>query len=386
MELTPKQQTVELLRTSKRILLLTRPQPNGDAIGSMCALALTLMKLGKDVVLVCPDPVPTSLQFLPATAGIKQEVTDAVELVITVGSSHLVEKVTYRRGDDGSLQIALTPKQDPIPKDAVSVSEGKPSFDAVIVLDTTDLELLSRLYDQHARLFLETPVVNIDHQPGNDYFGKINWVDLSASATSEILVSLIEALSSGGEPLFDPEIATCLLAGILADTNSFQAESTTPKSLTVAAQMIALGASKDDVVKHLFKTRAYSTLKVWGHILSNLVSEESAHLVWAEVPRILLDETAATVHDIPQVMDEFLKNAPGPELAAVFVEHDEGVTAFVRALKPKVDVRALAEELHAQSSGPTISIHQKDRPLSDLSDTTLALIRAFQAKSVPKPN
>jgi phosphoesterase RecJ-like protein len=381
MELTPKQQTVELLRASKRILLLTRPQPNGDAIGSVCALALTLMKRGKEVALVCPDPVPKALQFLPATSGIKQEIPGSVELVITVSPNHKVEKVAYRRRDDGALEVVLTPKGDPIPKDALEILEGKPSFDAVVVLDTTDLEFLSRIFNTDAKIFLETPVINIDHQPGNDYFGKINWVDLSATSTSEMLVSLIEALAED-EPLFDKDIATCLLAGILSDTNSFQSESTTPKSLTVAAQMIALGASKDDIVKYLFKTRSYSTLKVWGHILSNLVEEKEARLIWAEVPTSTLEETEAEVSDIPQVLDEFLKNAPETELAVVFVAHDEGVTTYVRALKPQVDTRALALQLKAQSSGPTISLNVADRALSDVKDATLAEIRAFQAKAL----
>ena len=75
---------------------------------------------------------------------------------------------------------------------------------------------------------------------------------MTAASTAEILVGIIEAL---GQNLLDDDVATCLLTGMIADTGSFQHPNTTPKALTVAAQMVGFGARQQEIIKHLFKTK-----------------------------------------------------------------------------------------------------------------------------------
>jgi len=50
-----------------KILIASHENPDGDTIGSACALYLFLKKLGKDVKLGCRDDIPYFLDFLPAS-------------------------------------------------------------------------------------------------------------------------------------------------------------------------------------------------------------------------------------------------------------------------------------------------------------------------------
>ena len=387
MELTPKQQTIELIRKAERVLLIARPSVDGDALGSLAGLGLVLAKLGKEVALVSPDPVPGNLLFLPKVQEVKREFAGTRDLRIAIDlSKGSVEKLSYRRDPDRrTLEILVTPKTGVIPLDAVELAHSGFRFDLVIILDTPDLEQLGSIYDEHTQLFFETPIVNIDHHASNDYFGKVNWVDLTATSTAEILVSLIESFSTG-QPLWDAEIATALLTGLIWDTQSFQSETTSPKSLTVAAQLIALGARQQEIVKSLFKTRPLSTLKLWGMILASLQVDETHRFVWAQVTKEELEQAGAKSQEVGGLMDEFVRNAPGQDLAVILIEERvDKVVVLLHGLAKHMNVAELAKTLGG-GGGSVRSIVTVDGPLPKAREKILDAIRAFQRTGVATGN
>ncbi|TSC95692.1 MAG: phosphoesterase RecJ domain-containing protein, partial [Candidatus Berkelbacteria bacterium Licking1014_2] len=168
-------------------------------------------------------------------------------------------------------------------------------------------------------LFYETPVINIDHHSANDYFGKVNWVDLTATSTAEILVSLLESLSRETN-ILDEDIATCLLAGIVVDTNSFQSISTTPKSLTVAAQLVAAGGRQQQIIDCLYRTKPLSALKLWGRILSNIQEEKDHRFIWSFTTLADLQATGAKETEINQVVQELMQSAPDIDFVLLLSE------------------------------------------------------------------
>ncbi|HLC44069.1 MAG TPA: DHHA1 domain-containing protein, partial [Patescibacteria group bacterium] len=191
-------------------------------------------------------------------------------------------------------------------------------------------------------VFYEVPVVNIDHHAGNDQFGKINWVDITATSTSEILVSVLEALT--GDPKFiDEDIATALLTGIITDTNSFQNNNTTPKSLTVAAQLVAFGGRQQDIIKYIYKTKPLSTLRLWGRALSNLRDERADRFVWTQLYKKDYLEVGAAETESSGVIDELLKTAAGVDFALLLSEKNGEVHGSLRATNKNVDVSAIAK-------------------------------------------
>jgi len=326
MELTPKQQLIDLINKATNPLILTHQRPDGDALGSMIALFLTLRKMGKQVSAVCVDPVPQVFRFLPAVSYIQKEFTGTRDFIITLDASEVMPDKIFYKVEDNKLNIVVTPKA------------GQFKFDLIIVLDSTDPQRLGISFESNPDLFYETLVINIDHHAGNDYFGKVNMVDLTATSTSEILVSIIEALGQK----FDEDISTALLTGITTDTNSFQNANTTPKSLTIAAQLVAAGGRQQEIIKNIYKTRSLSTLKLWGLALSKMKLEESGKFLWSALTKGDFQSVDAEEDESAGVVDELLKTASGVDFALLLVERANGVHGSLRNVAKGVDVSAIA--------------------------------------------
>lgn len=343
MELTPKQQTTELLKTAQKILILSHTNPDGDALGSMLALALVLKKIGKEVTAVCAEVLPENMQFLPSKDILSPDFSGTKDFIIAVNTSKVkVDKLGYKNlPQENKLNIIITPLSGTFKPEDVTFSFGNYKFDLIIVLDSPDLERLGQVYDTNSELFYETPVINIDHHAGNDYFGKVNWVDLTATSTAEILVALIESLARE-KPLIDTDVATALLTGIIVDTGSFQNANTTPKSFTVAAQLVAAGARQQEIIKWLFKTKTLSTLKLWGRILANVQDEKPYRFIWSRIARADFAEAQADDSATSGVIDELLKTAPGIDFALLLSEKADGLHGSLRAATAGVDVASIA--------------------------------------------
>jgi phosphoesterase RecJ-like protein len=211
------------------------------------------------------------------------------------------------------------------------------------------------LTDDNPNLLYEVPVVNIDHHPGNTNFGKVNIVDLTASATAEIMVSLIETIGKDMPGIIDADIATCLLTGLIYDTSSFQNSNTTPKSLTVAAQLIAAGAHQQEIIKNLFKTRRLSTLRLWGRALSYIKEDTQLRFAWSSLTKADFTAAQASPDEASGVIDELMKSADGMDFVLLLSERGGDLHGSFRSVNPTVDVARLARLLggggHAQAAG-----------------------------------
>jgi len=352
-ELSPKQQIVEAIKSSENILLLTHKSPDGDAVGSLVACALALTKLGKRATAVCADKISAVFSYLP-TDKISSELSGRRDFVISLDVSKIqAEKFLYKV-QDGRINFIVSPKTGEYTQEMVSFPGGKFKFDLILVLDCPDVERLGEPYTQNSDLFYETPIINIDHHAGNDHFGKINLVDLTATSTCEILVSIFEALSKDTS-LLTEEVATALLTGIITDTNSFQNQNTTPKSLTVAAQLVAANADQQEIIKRIYKTRTLSTLRLWGKVLSNIRDEMNYRFVWSEIKRADFVVTQSTPTDADGVIDELLKTATGVDFVLLLTEKEDGVHGSLRSVAKGVDVSNIAKLFagggHAMAAG-----------------------------------
>jgi bifunctional oligoribonuclease and PAP phosphatase NrnA len=320
MEQTPKQQAVSLINRAQRVLVVPG-RPDGDSIGAGLGMFLILKKLNKDVHIAVMDPVSASYRFLPAIENIEVELEGARDLVITLANPRTEpDKLSYSF-QDGKLSITVTPKVGAYdPADAV-FTKGEAKYDLVITLDAPDLSQLGTIAVEHPALFSDTPVLNIDHHASNNYFGAVNLVDLTATSASEVLVGLAEALNVE----LDSDIATALLTGIVSDTGSFQHSNTTPKSLTVAAQLVAVGAKQQEIIKHLFKTKPFATLKLWGQVLSNLQFEPELKLVWAGVSLADIQATGSDNDGLTGLIDELMTSVPGADIVLLLSEREPRV-------------------------------------------------------------
>jgi len=350
-ESSPKQTAIELIRNSKTFLIITHERPDGDAIGSCLALKRTLEKMGKKADVIIPDETAIGYDFLSGIDKVIRDIKLNRNLVVNIKK---VGRVAYNKKEDGSVDLIITPSEgQELDKADVGIELGKSSYDVLVILDTADLVRVNAVYEENKEILSHTKTINIDHHPTNNVFGSINIVDPTATSTCEIVFSLIEALD---KDLIDTEIATALLTGIISDTNRFQNANTTPKSLTIAAQLIASGANRNDIVKNMFRTKSVSTLKLWGKILSN-IKEDSAHkIVWSTISEKEREEVGADQTQTEGIIDELLSSAPGANVVLLLSEKAPGlVTGSMRTLSDNVELDKLAISLggggHKKAAG-----------------------------------
>jgi phosphoesterase RecJ-like protein len=237
---------VGLVRAAGAILLCTHQKPDGDAIGSLLGLGTALEDAGKRVTLACADAPQNALAQLPGAEQIVSELSGA-----------------YSAADD------VLP------------------WDLIICLDASDPTRLGALYERHRDLFDRLPIVDLDHHVTNSRFGAANLVDPSAAAAAEVVTHFLQRLSIAPSE----RAATCLLAGILTDSLSFQTESTSARTLRTAAVLLEAGAPLSRLAHLLFRQRPLGSALVWSKALGTLRFAAGGRIAWIEVPREMVESS-----------------------------------------------------------------------------------------------
>lgn len=377
-----RKQIVEIIKRSDRILVMPSAPPDGDSLGSALALYLVLKKLGKEVTVCMAEPVPDAFQFLPTTKVISNEFSAARDFIVTLDCKKAKLKSLHSKLEQDKVNIIVTAKSGNFSAEDVSFIHGPSKYDIIITVDTGDLEQLGRFYEDNTDLFTKLPLINIDHHASNSHFGRINYVDVMASATTEIIIPLIQDLEhESGVKLMDEDVATLLLAGIITDTGSFQNANTTPRSFASSAQLIKYGARQQEIIQHVFKTKHLSTLRLWGRILSNIRVDQKHHFVWSTISKKDFNDTSSKQDETGGIIDELMTNAPGTEIVVLLKERPDGViSGSVRTTSDAIDASEIAAMFggggHVRAAGFKI-------PSADLTGTerhVVEKVKEFQKK------
>ncbi len=380
MPLTTDGQIINLINKSERILLLPSSPPDGDSLGSALSLYLVLKKLGKEVTVVCADPIPEALKFLPNINAISKEFGGAKDFVVTLDCKEAeVDTMKYEVEQD-KVNIIITPKKGHFSEKDVSIQYGDAKYDLIITVDTGDLQQLGHIYSDNPEMFYSIPVINIDHHASNSEFGKINMVDITASSTTEILVPLLERMEQeSGEKLINPEVATLLLAGIITDTGSFQHSNTTPRAFAVAAHLLDYGARQQEIIKYIYRTKSLSMLRLWGKVLSKIKYDEQHGLVWSSITQEDLQETGGTADESAGIIDELLSNAPGAKVVLLLKEKKPGlVSVSVRTPNKGANANDIAQMFGGGGHPKAAGFRVKDMEFGQAEALVIQKIKEFQ--------
>jgi len=329
MALSNLQQTLELIKQNKTILLTFKQDWTGDALSGALALAEVLNKLGKQVEIVCADfQISTNLSFLPA-AVIKKNITSLQKFIISIDTSATKIGEFNYDSEENKLNIYLTPESGAFNPQDVTTATANYKYDLVIIVDSPDLESLGEVYEQHADFFYNTPKINLDNSNKNEYFGNVNLVNLAAAASCEIIYELIKAIN---ENLIDENIATYLLTGIISATKNFKVAGVTPRTLNLASWLIARGARREQIIQNLYQNRYLSTLKLWGRVLSRLNNDLDDKLVWSVLSRQDFLETSTAPEELVEVIDELIVSMPKTEIIALIYEDKKNGLNEIKAI------------------------------------------------------
>ena len=339
MGLSPKEQIIDQITKSETILLCVSKNPNGDALGAALGFYLALKKLGKKTDVVSPTAVLEKYSFLPSSNLITHKLEGARDYIFTVNiEKDKLQQLRYEV-QDNKLKIFITAKSGDLDEKNAALESSKFKYDLIIILGTSDLEDLGNVYDDNPELFYEAPVINIDNNPSNEYFGKINLVDVTISSTSEIVYNLISDID---EKLFDEQIATNLLTGIVSKTNSFQNKNTTPKAFLAAASLITKGANKEDVIRYLYKTKSISVIKLMGTIMSTLKYNSQYKLGWSVIDKSDFERTNTTSENLSLVVSELANSSPEFDMMLLLYKNNGKVNGIIN-FSEKLEVSDLAK-------------------------------------------
>lgn len=300
-------EAVAAINAAEQPVLACHLGPDGDALGSMVALALGLATRGRKVTASWSEPFGVPRQY------------------------------DWLSGLD-----LLSPPSD-VPAEP----------DVMITFDAGSLERLGTL-EPNARAAKKLIVV--DHHRSNDNFGHINLVDPEAAA-SAVLVH--ELLGRMGIPL-DREIAQNLYVGLVTDTGRFQYSNTTPRVMTIASDLLAHGIEHDRIARIIYDTHPLGYLRLLSVALSRIEmisgpSKETS-MVWTWIDNDDL-KTAGIGMDDTEALIDVVRVAEEAEVACVLKETADGRFKVSMRAKGATDIGAICEALggggHALAAGFT---------------------------------
>jgi bifunctional oligoribonuclease and PAP phosphatase NrnA len=189
-------------------------------------------------------------------------------------------------------------------------------------------------------------------------------------------------MSALGIPLAaaDGAIAAALMAGVVIDTANFQHPNTTPRTLRVAAELVAAGAPLADTERLLYRTKPNRQLKLFGVVLGRLTEELDGRLVWSALYEADYAATGATVADAEGLSD-LLSQSASAALMVLFRQNGERTKISVRTREGGEDATILTAQFggggHARAAGATLEL-----PIDDAIRTVLDAARRMLVTNV----
>jgi len=342
-------QAVSLIQKAKTVLVIFKNDFLGDSLAAALALAKNLQTEGKKTKVLSGEGVDEKYNFLPffseAAADLASE-EGILTIKIQDGKNKLGEFWYEQIGND--VEVYLSPKAgQAFKKNEVSVGFRGEKWDLLITVGVPALNSLGSIFTTHTDIFFNTPIVNLDISAANEGFGAVNVVDLVATSNAEIVYSLLEVLY--GQKMA-PDIATLLLAGLIAKTDSFQSVRTTPRSLFVAARLCEAGARQQDIIKNLYKTKTLGLLKLWGRALARLSVASDYNLVSASVSAGDILEAGADSRDIASVAQELFITLSDARTVLFLAEVQSGQIHGYLYVKPPLNFDDLLLDLKAKKN------------------------------------
>ena len=309
-----------LERAPGRALMLGHVHPDADVLGTLLALGEALETRGWSVVAGGPHAAPGALDFLPG-----------------------VKRYEVLAGLDGR-------------------------FDVVVLTDCPNPDRTEGLID--AARAASSAVLNIDHHPDNRRYGTVNWIDVGAAATGEMLYRLLVALRV---PL-TPSVASNLFTAIHTDTGSFRYSNVTPETFRIAAALTEAGADPAAVSSALYERRAPDALRHLGAALSRVRVSDDGRIAWLALPAGLVPERFIESEELVN----YPRSIASVKVGCLLRELADGRVKVSLRAKGEVDVNRVAAKFggggHANAAGCTIA-----GTLDGVTEQVLEAVRAAVA-------
>lgn len=242
-----KQLIVEKVRQATNIMVTVGANPSIDSLAAALALSLMLNKLDKHATAVFSGEVPSVMSFLEPNKTFESSVDSLRDFIISLDKEK-ADRLRYKVEQD-VVRIFITPYKTTLSEKDLQFSQGDFNVEMIICLGVEKRDDLDKAIIAHGRILHDATVITINANSQQSSLGALDWHDQNASSLCEMLFSMSESFQKPG--LIDAQIANALLTGIVAATERFSNQHTTPKVMTMAAQMMAAGANQQLVANNL---------------------------------------------------------------------------------------------------------------------------------------
>ena len=308
---------LDAFRASPRFILTSHSRPDGDAIGSVLALAEILDQMGRQTDVVFADPIPLVYHTLPNVGRI-HHTPSAADI-----ADHSIPAILLEC--DGIARTGLLGLED-------------------------------------------RPLINIDHHASGRHFASVNWIDEHACAVA----AMVYRIAVAAKVEITSSMATCLYTAILSDTGGFTYSGTNAETFALVHDLATRGANPSQIARDIYFSNSASKIRLLGAALSNFQCD--GNVAWTWVTSKDMDLAGAEAEDCEGVVN-YLISIAGVE-SAVFLREVPDINQFRLSIrsKGKLDVARIAESFggggHRSASGCTLG-----GPLDEATERILSQLR-----------
>ena len=265
----------ELLMQRDNITLLCHRRPDGDTVGSAFALYYALKTLGKEVRVLCADPLPKLYDYL--YPGYKP-------------GRILYEPVEY-----------------------------------VVAVDVATAGMLGSLEERYGTMV----DLCIDHHPSNSDYAAQTCLWSEAGACAEPVAAIIKAI---GLPV-SGRIAECIYTGLATDTGGFRYSNTSAGSMRLAAEIMESGVDTALLNTRIFESESKAKVLAEAAMMSALQFYADDRIAVMPVTLAVRAATGVTGEELEDVAG-IPRKIEGVLLGITIKEHEEECHISLRSKEP----------------------------------------------------
>lgn len=306
-------------KEAKRVLIFSHVNPDGDTLGTMCAMYSALKdNFNLEADMVYNGIVPEIYKFLPY------------------------------------IELAKKPSQ-----------LGETVYDIAIAVD---IAAKDRMGDSLPYFEKAKHTVNFDHHKTNTNFAATNFVQAEGACAGEVLLEFLE--SSGLK--ISKDTAYGLYTALLTDTGGFRYENTKAETLKKASRLIEYGAEPAAISRFCYESKPRNMVLLHANCMINAKFYDDNKIAGVCITNKDMEKFNAK-NDYTEGIVEELRRIDTTQVSFVLKEVDENTTkASLRSKNTDVSIvaQAFGGGGHTFAAGCTIR-----KPLQIANDKILDEIR-----------
>lgn len=297
------------LLASRRAVLTTHLNADGDGAGSEAALVSWLRANGTEAWIINPTAFPDMFRFL----------VEDENWIVPAGSGRA-------RGLCDSADLA-------------------------VVLDTGEVARIGRVQE----MIRDLPTLVIDHHPhGDNAIGGRSLRDPTACAAGELVFDVVHAANGP----WTSQILQGVYVAILTDTGGFRFDNSTAGCHRIISEVIARGAEPEALFERVYGSSSLRKYQLLEHALRTLEHDREAGISWMTIPKEPYEELGATSEDLEGIVD-IPRSIEGTQVGILFRSIKSGEVKISFRSNGLVDVNLLARRFngggHVKASGAVVS-------------------------------